>query len=96
MELLQSLELTNIIWDITNEVVASKIKCRQIPDVDYAFTIKCSLQMVVRERQVLKQGSIEEFIRECPNEVVVASLEHSQHGAVTKPWGDCATELVVG
>jgi hypothetical protein len=44
---------------------------------------------------MLQQGSIKEFIRDSPTEVIVVSLEHFELGAITEPWGDTATEFVV-
>jgi len=44
---------------------------------------------------VLQRGGAEQFIWELATEIVVASLENSEHGAITKPLGNCATEPVV-
>jgi hypothetical protein len=38
--------------------------------------------------------SKKELIWKCSTEVVLAAPEHCQHGAITKPCGDVATELV--
>lgn len=94
MELLQLLELTYGIWNLATEVIPSKINIYKIFEFDYARTMNSSMQVIVRKRKVLQRGGIKEFIWECSAEIVVAGSELSQPGAITKPWGNGATEFV--
>ncbi|WVZ77862.1 hypothetical protein U9M48_025672 [Paspalum notatum var. saurae] len=71
IKFLQSLELTYGIGYLTTEFVFSEIKNDQISKFGYMCAIKCSI--------------VEKFIRECPTEIVVVSLEYSEQRAITNP-----------
>ncbi|WVZ77871.1 hypothetical protein U9M48_025675 [Paspalum notatum var. saurae] len=86
MDFLQSPELTYSVRNPAGEIVFSKIKDDQITEFGYRFAIKYSLK-------IFQRGSIEEFLRESPTEVVVANLEYSEHRAIAKARRDTATEF---
>ncbi|TVU33425.1 hypothetical protein EJB05_25242, partial [Eragrostis curvula] len=95
--MLKKVQLVQRGRDYTSEIVAGQVYHLQILKTLDGSILWHNLSLeVAPEKKDGQRGGIEEFIRQSSREFVVANLEHFEHGAIAKPSGDAATELIVG